>query len=335
MPPRTVALARDPRVAEAAASVMPKGNAADAIVAGVLAACAASPVVFLGPLQVIVAGPGIGVRGVDGRSRQPGLGVARPRGFVSSEPIPEAAHVAAPGLPAALVALSASFGTLALKKVGAPAIAFAPSERRAVLGHYVERGPAALLLPDVESELISASGRFAGGVLTRDDLDRVVPRVTARALEGKGARSVAWASDPDEDCDQSFRTDVLVVADSRGAVAAACFASSETDPCVIVASLGLSAPRLAHPVRRGVRRTAPGVSLPTFAPLAVASTGLSGERIVDLALAAEGADARRTLRAALLHFEASGELPEHADAGSLFAASVAGKTASGIVRKAG
>ena len=47
--------ASNPNVVAAASSLLPRGNAIDALAAGVLAACADSRAVLLGPLQILVA----------------------------------------------------------------------------------------------------------------------------------------------------------------------------------------------------------------------------------------------------------------------------------------
>ena len=52
------AAASETHVALAAREALVRGNAVDAVVAGVLAAVAEAPGVFLGPLQVLIAGAG-------------------------------------------------------------------------------------------------------------------------------------------------------------------------------------------------------------------------------------------------------------------------------------
>lgn len=329
MTAKFVALARDARVIAAATSVMPKGNAVDALVAGVLAASAVSPGVFLGSLSAIVAGPGVGVRVLDGRMRQPGLGVPRPRGFASSEEIPPAAWVAAPGLPASAAALLASFGTLTLSRVVGPAKELAPKARASVLDRFGNMGPAALGHHDVADELIAAAGRLAGGVLTVQDLRDASPEISPCGYDGKGVRVVArppWAFD---DASESPYCDVLVVADSRGLVAAAAFVSSEIDPAVVVPSLELSAPRAASPVMRGVRRTAPHSILAARAPIAIAASGASHERAVDLALAAEGADSEQAFSRAIDELVDRGALPSADVAASLISLMIATQSSRG------
>ena len=66
------ATATDVEVAKVAASMLPRGNAMDAVVAGVFAAAALDPSVLLGHVQFLVGGAGAGLRAVDGRARQTG-----------------------------------------------------------------------------------------------------------------------------------------------------------------------------------------------------------------------------------------------------------------------
>src|SRR5450432_3699908 len=105
---RRAAAGSESHVAQAARDALARGNAGDAVVAGVLMAAAESPGVLLGPVQLLAGGAGAGLIAIDGRVRQPGLDAPRPRGFVSGEPIPEAARVGVPALPAAVATALAS-----------------------------------------------------------------------------------------------------------------------------------------------------------------------------------------------------------------------------------
>src|SRR5581483_10997081 len=82
------AAATDRYVAAAARDALAQGNAVDAVLTAVLVAAARSPAVFLGSLQVLVGGAGAGLLAIDGRVRQPGAGVPRPRGFVGDGAVP-------------------------------------------------------------------------------------------------------------------------------------------------------------------------------------------------------------------------------------------------------
>src|SRR5580704_7019434 len=141
---RAVATASEGVAAEAAIATLAKGNAVDAVVAGVFAAAAASPSVLLGPVQVLFGGAGLGLRAVDGRVRQAGKGAPRPRGFTPDQGVAPAARVGISALPAALAAAIASSGALTLAQVMAPAVAQASGARKDLLRKIAQRGPAAL-----------------------------------------------------------------------------------------------------------------------------------------------------------------------------------------------
>ncbi len=197
-----------PEIEAAADEVLGKGNAVDAVVAGVFAACAIAPGVLLGPVQILVGGAGAGLLAIDGRVRQPGLGAPRPRGFMSAEEIPDAARVGVPWLPAAMSAAIATMGTATFNQVLAPAVALAKNTpRKDVLARIAARGPRAIEEHALAVELLAAAGRPAGGLLTTDDLasprpevqkasriDLVTPAVASRApVSGtrQGSRSLS------------------------------------------------------------------------------------------------------------------------------------------------
>jgi hypothetical protein len=282
---RAVATASEGSAAEAATSLLAKGNAVDAVVAGVFAAAAASPSVLLGPVQILFGGAGLGLRAVDGRVRQAGKGAARPRGFTPDQAIPPAARVGVSALPAALAAALASSGASTLAQVMAPAIAQASGARKEVLRKIAQRGPSALLDESIAGELIAACGRIAGGVLSRDDMEDVLPVIIPaheEALAGSArlAARVPWRA---EARDSALGSHVHVVAatDHRGLVAVACY--ERPDDGVVVDALALVAPFTASPVLRGQPRVRPGVPVPAAAPIALVRTVT--EAALDVAIA--------------------------------------------------
>src|SRR5580693_5893890 len=97
---QALATASEGSAAEAASAMLVKGNAVDAVVAGVFAAAGAGASVLLGPVQIVFGGAGLGLRAVDGRVRQPGKGAPRPRGFTPEQTVAPAARVGVPALPA-------------------------------------------------------------------------------------------------------------------------------------------------------------------------------------------------------------------------------------------
>ena len=278
---RRAAAASEGHVAQAARDLLARGNAVDAVVAGVLMAAAESPGVLLGPVQLLAGGSGAGLIAFDGRVRQPGLGVQRPRGFLSGEAIPEAAWVGVPGLPAALATALASLGVVTLRRAAGPALAWARSrspERAHVLEAIARRGAPALAEDGVASELIAAAGRAARGLLTPEDLSAVRPAVVRcdeRTVDPSGALTVPWRDDPAEDA--SF-TQVVAAIDGRGLAAVACYEVPMVG--VPVPALGLLAPRSAAPVLRGTPRITPGDPRRAAAPIALRVR----RGIVDLAL---------------------------------------------------
>jgi hypothetical protein len=172
------AVASSPEVENAAEELLKKGNAVDAVVAGVFAACAMSPGVLLGPVQILIGGGGVGLRALDGRVRQPGIGAPRPRGFREDEEVPDAARVGVPWLPATLSVAVATAGTATFAQVMAPALALAKgSPRLEVLAKIASRGPRAVEERPLGAELLALAGRPSGGLLTSDDLSSQRPEV--------------------------------------------------------------------------------------------------------------------------------------------------------------
>jgi hypothetical protein len=278
---RRAAAGSESHAAQAAREVISRGNAVDAVVAGVLMAAAESPGVLLGPVQLLAGGAGAGLIAVDGRVRQPGLGAPRPRGFLATEPVPDAARVGVPFLPAALTTALATLGSGTMLRAAGPALAWARTrspERAGVLEAIARRGAPALAEEGVGGELTAAAGRPARGLLTPEDLAGILPAVARcdeRTLGPAGILAVPWRGEAPLD---GTNLHVVAAADARGMVAIACYeVPTEGVP---VPALGLVAPRLAAPVLRGQPRVAPGEPRPTAASIALrASRG-----VVDLAL---------------------------------------------------
>jgi gamma-glutamyltranspeptidase/glutathione hydrolase len=299
---RALATASEGSAAEAATATLAKGNAVDAVVAAIFAAAATSPSVLLGPVQILFGGAGLGLRAVDGRTRQAGKGAPRPRGFTAEQEIAPAARVGVPTLPAALAAAVASSGQLTLAQVMAPAIAMAEGPRRDLLRKIAQRGPSMLAAEAIAGELIAVCGRIAGGLLTRDDLDAILPAILPvheAALEGPARqaafipwRQAALSGTRSEAPLPGGHTHVVAAFDHRGLVAVACYERPEEG--VTVEPLGLVAPFTASPVLRGETRVGPGTPAAAAAPLALVRT--TTESAIDAALAIAGdPDAERVL----------------------------------------
>jgi len=283
-------------VAQAARDAVARGNAVDAVVTAVLVAAAEAPGVFLGPVQLLVGGVGAGLQAFDGRVRQPGLGIPRPRGAKAGEAVPPPARIGVPALPATLAAVLAALGGTTLRRAAGPAIERARTispERAAVLEVFARRGAAAMGDDAVASELAAVAGRAAGGTLTEDDLASVRPGVVTcdeRSLAPSGILRVPWR----EPGPGSTATQVVVAADGRGLVAIACYEVPVEG--VPIASLGLVAPAFASPVMRGETRVRPGEPCPASAPIALRAR----RGVVDVAIGvAEAQGAEATLESLL------------------------------------
>lgn len=258
---KSVAVATQPGVAAAANAVIVRGNAIDAVCAGVFAAAALDASVLFGPLHVLVAGPGLGLRCIDGRLREPGRNAPRPRGFISDEEVPKSARVAVPVLPAAIATALSMFGKSKPNAVAAPALDSLDRKhpRRALIAALARGGPSVLAQDPFAEPIIAAAGRMAGGTMTVDDLrDARAPAVACDT-----SRGVALAPFAIEEGAPARACHVVCAVDGRGGVAAACYETVVEG--VEIDALSLVAPLRADPVMRGKRRTDPG------APLACAS----------------------------------------------------------------
>jgi hypothetical protein len=84
-----------------------------------------------------------------------------------------------------------------------------------------------------------------------------------RSLEPEGWLRAPWR----EAAGDASRTHVVVAADHRGLLCAACYESTEEG--ISVPALGLLAPAFAAPVMRGETRVRPGEPRPSAAPIAI------------------------------------------------------------------
>ena len=273
---KSSAVASEPAAERAAAAILEEeGTVAEALIAGFLAASAVRPGVLWSPLYALIAGPGTFARAFDGRARQPGLGLPRPRGVVEAASVPPAAHVAAPASLGALALLHAYDATLSFQRLARPALeeakATGAKERRALLGKVARLGPAALRAPPVLRPLLAVAGRTEGGLLSEKDLAEVRPESSLpREVPLSGDRSALVTPWPAGE--QPGRpVEVIVAADGRGVLGVLGYAPD--DEGVPVPELGLALTRDAVVVRRGIPRVAPGEVLPAPAPLAVALSG--------------------------------------------------------------
>jgi hypothetical protein len=347
---RATATASEGGVAEAAIATLGKGNAVDAVVAGVFAAAAAAPSVLFGPVQILFGGAGLGLRAVDGRVRQPGKGAPRPRGFTADQAVPPAARVGVPALPAALAAAIASSGAMTLAQVMAPAVAQASGPRKDLLRQIAQRGPAILATESVSGEIVAVCGRIAGGLVTRDDLEAVLPAIVPTqelALRGEVRRAafIPWRESAIVTARQGSLgatrteaslagayTQVVAAVDHRGLVAVACY--ERRDDGVPIEPLGVVAPFTASPVLRGQTRVRPGTPVPAAAPIALVRT--AEEAVLDMALAVAGdPDGEQALGRSLDDWsnEASALTPSYDGTGALIGVILTKGTASLLTRR--
>ncbi len=248
-------------VSEVASLVQPhlhEMNAVDAVVAGVLIAAARSSGVAMGSVQVSVGGPGTGFHAIDGRVRQPGFGVARPRGFEDAREVPAAARVAVPTFAPALAGVLGTFGTWTCTQVSTLAMPHAAgSPRTAWLKLFAHRGGSLLVGTAIGDCMQTAGGRLAGGVVTADDLARATTEVHALSPalidDETWLHTVPWGEPGEENLAYAH---VVAAVDGRGTFAVATFEDRQDG--VYVEELGMHLPGLAVPVMRGVPRVRPG-----------------------------------------------------------------------------
>lgn len=279
---KSVVVASDPFVEEQAKQLLSSG-AVETVVAGVLLAAAREPSVLFGPLQIVSGGTGAGLLAIDGRVRQPGKGAQRPRGFKEDEAIPAAAYVGAPAFAAAVFAALSLTGNDVTRAVFAPAIAHASTvspARKELLNRISRKGAQALAHEDLAGELVAAVGKMAGGLLTKEDLAVDAIAVTRCDVEERGGRTVAIApwSRGITTVVAGTRVEIVLAADARGRVAAACYEVAEDG--IMIGAFDLKIPKHATPVLRGKERTKPGDVIAAPAPLAILQGKSGWEAVV-------------------------------------------------------
>jgi gamma-glutamyltranspeptidase/glutathione hydrolase len=288
---KTAALATDPAAQKAAALTLEAhGTATDALIAGFFAAAGARAGVLLAPVQMLTAGPGVGPRAYDGRARQPGRGIPRPRGYLTEQDVPGAARVAAPCSIAMLALAHAGDATLAFSRLVRRGVETAESAgssaRASALRRIAAKGAAALA--ELARPLVAVAGRAEGGALTAEDLALVRPAsarpaVACDAKPGRALYVVPWDAPPDE----HRRQEIIVAGDARGVLGVLSYAPD--DDGVPIPDLDLLAPRDAAAVRRGVPRLRPGQPLACPGPIALladrgialAAFGVASDRALD------------------------------------------------------
>jgi gamma-glutamyltranspeptidase/glutathione hydrolase len=270
-----IAVASDEQAAEAANEALQRGGSAvDAVVAAFVTAAGNDPEVLLAPVIALVVGPGHGARAFDGRLAQPGLGAARPRGYLDEASAPLAARLGVPRSIAMLALLHTYGCRLPLRDLVRPGALAAEKRgavrRAAILVRLGEAGAMLLTSRELEMALLAAGGPVAGGLLTAQDLAQARPAdADARRLDTEvGFIALApWesASSPAETSALTIRG--AAAADARGGLAALSYVAAT--PGVALPEAELVASPLAVPVRRGIPRVTPGTALAAPAPIAI------------------------------------------------------------------
>jgi hypothetical protein len=202
-------------------------------------------------------------RRLDGRVLEPGNLAKRPRGFVDGEPVPSAAYVAAPRLFTAVGTALTLAGRSTYASASAPAIATCPDDaRRALLEAFAALGPALFQKRAIADELRAALGAAAGGMLVDEDFAVGAPSFEDLPVfpDERLAPSALGPLAAEES-----RVEWLAARDANGLLAMASFERAPHGH--EVHALGLVCPRVAVPVRRGVKRVDPTTPLGVLPPV--------------------------------------------------------------------
>lgn len=273
---RGAAASTDVGASEAAREVLEAwGGTADALVAGWFALAGTHPEGLFAPIVALVAGPGAGARFFDGRALQPGLGLARPRGFNHGESIPDAALAAVPRSPFAMALLHSQRGRLPFGRLADAGVVRAKDAgadaRAEMLKRVAAEGPTALQRERVQNALLAAAGPLARGTLTPEDLSSIRaeerPAVTDTIEEATLVTPGPVADLASQGPAPTAKLHAISVVDAQGV--AGCLVAWLEAPGVLVPDLEVALPSCAAPVRRGVPRAKPGEVIAIPAPLAI------------------------------------------------------------------
>jgi gamma-glutamyltranspeptidase/glutathione hydrolase len=219
-------------------------------------ACATRPGVLLSSVSILLAGSGAR-RAIDGRVRQPGCGLARPRGFLPEADIPAAARVAIPSnIPALFVAWAYGTGSspgAALRAASTAARRSGSEVRAEILARAAARGGSAWVDSAVARELCRVAGAAQSGLVSSDDF--------APAMDLDQPASVPlefpWGA---EDRAAGCSSEVVIAIDRKGEAVVVCYEVANEG--LAVCGGELVCPLVAQPVLRGVPRVRPGTALP-------------------------------------------------------------------------
>jgi gamma-glutamyltranspeptidase/glutathione hydrolase len=273
---RSLAIATDPIVEEAANDYLAaSGSATGAVLCGFFAAAGAYGGVLMGPISILVAGTGRGARAFDGRLRQPGQGIKRPRGVKPEEAVPDQARIAVPAsIPAAMVAYAYDGGQslTSILRTGIQRATRAGAEERAGLLRQVRgSGAATFAETNFVRSMLRIAGPSQGGLLTPTDFSKVsdVDHDAVAMPHPEGNLFVTpWEADGEgADVDAFGSGAAVLAADVRGQLAALTYRRLVDG--YPLDDLELDVPLAGSPVRRGERRVAPGACIAAPAAIGV------------------------------------------------------------------
>lgn len=271
---RSLATATDPIVEEAANDYLAaSGSATGAVLCGFFAAAGAYGGVLLGPVSILVGGTGRGARAFDGRLRQPGQGIKRPRGVKAEDAVPDQARIAVPAsIPAAMVAYAYDGGQslTSILRTGIQRATRAGAEARAGLLRQVRSsGAATFAETSFVRSMLRIAGPSQGGLLTPTDFSKISDvdhEAVSVAHPGGNLFVTPWEPDGEGADSEAFGSGAAVIAaDVRGQLAALTYRRLVDG--YPLEELELDVPLAGSPVRRGERRVAPGACI--AAPAAI------------------------------------------------------------------
>jgi gamma-glutamyltranspeptidase/glutathione hydrolase len=261
------------------------GTAVDAVLAAYFALAGATPWGLLAPLTILVAGSGHGIRAVDGRARQPGLGIERPVRYDDDAAAPLLARASAPATAAAVSVASSMFGSESLPRLATLGARIARKqgarERAALITRFGSARAWVLQDRAFLAEVAERVPRFEGALLQPADLTiegaDVLPCQPSLTLAGVQAAFPPWYA-PASSPISPGSSPLLVLASERGNLAALFL--HHPGRIIPLFEGEIELPALGQPVLRGVPRLKPGSPLPLAVPLAVLLEGARATHVV-------------------------------------------------------
>jgi hypothetical protein len=250
-------------------ALLTRESALDAVLAGFFAAAALEPGVLFGPLALLTGGTGEGARAYDGRCRQPGVLGKRPRGFLPTQALPQAARVAVPTGIAALAISTSYYGEVSWASACRPAVSLAKQEgalgRAELLAQVSGLAARTLAEGSLARAWTSQYGPVGQGQVTSGDL-RAPAGLDQPALEVGDTLCLPFDANIDGGAKaQGGTAHAIVAVDARGLFVGLEF--TVLDGGAELTGYEVTVPLLAVPVLRGVPRVAPGTPLGTLPPL--------------------------------------------------------------------